>query len=239
MFYYGVYFYDFVCGGHLLSGETTRNERAHSYRRSHLLPDQPTDPDLIKQNIPYWPVNLLRVNNGNRPRAINHGFIEIPAAHLTLAEPNEYHAFSYRYFTNKLLNKVRLASLQENQHDYYPSPVYLERGILAGIHEAQHTHFWYLEKTHFNNDLKDIDYANGPLKSYVKKGRAFTGIGLNGHLNYYGGVGSEFAALATTSVYVKRYHPILWELGYRRYYETVRSYRRRLATTKKAIIRPK
>lgn len=239
MIYYGVFFYDFVCGGHLLSGETTGNERAHSYRRSYLLPDQPTDPDSIKRNILYWPVNLIKENRTNSPAAKINGFIEIPAAYLKKTSPKINSVYNYRFFSSDLLNIIRWTLFPSGGHDVYTSQAYLEYGVLAGIEEAQHTHFWYLENKNFKNDTDNINYVEGPLKSYILKSQTFTGIGLDGNLNYHGGIGAEFAAFVTTSMYVKNYQPTLWNTGRQQYYEAVKKHRRRLATSKEAIIRPK
>lgn len=238
MFYYGVYFYDYACGGRLLSGETTNNDRAHSYRRSHTLPDQPANPDLIKGNIPLWPVNLIKENRTNGPAAKIHGFIEIPAAHLKDTHPDTLSLYSYRFFNSNLLNVIRWMMVPIDQ-DVYTSKAYLELGILAGIEEAQHTHFWYLEDKNYGNITDDINYVEGPLRSYIHKSQARAGIGLDGNLHYHGGIGSEFAALVTTSMYIKNYQPTLWSDGRQQYYETVKKHRRQLAATKKAIIRPK
>ncbi len=242
MFYYGVYFYDHICGGHLLSGRTTDNEQSHKYRRKYRLPPLTDTPDNIRKNIPNWPVNLVDENRNNRPCATNFGFIEIPARSLSNVEYDTAARYRYRYSShNPVLDFVfQLFAAINQEESTYLTMEALNRGILPGIEEAQHTHFWYLERKHYGNDLQNTNLVDGPLKSYLLISDAKSGLAHDSSLKYHAGVGAEFAAHIVTSTYVRKYHPLLWaEGGQEKYHEAIMDHRRRLAATKATIIRPK
>lgn len=227
MIYYGIYFYDSVCGGDLLSGRTTDNDQARQYRQKHNLPVV-TSPDTIG-DLSLWPVNLSYGRANTVPGAYFHGMIYLPASFLPDVDPHEEIFYAYRYFKNPLLRHLHQLFF-ENRSRHLSMPL-LQRGIFTGLEEAQHSHFWYLERVHYGNDHGNVNTVHGPLKSYLTKGALVNGGGLNHHLRYYSGSGPEFAAHVTKAAYVRKYLPEIWSSGYHEFYQAVKTTRRQLAAT--------
>ena len=245
MIYYGIYFYDSVCGGDLLSGRTTANDQARQYRQRHNLPACPPDCGAIGAavtnpdngaDLSLWPVNLSYGRPGAVPGAYYHGMISIPASFLPDVNPREEFFYAYRYFQNPLLKCLHQLFFENKSH--YLSRPLLQRGILTGLEEAQHSHFWYLERVHYGNDHGNVNTVYGPLKNYLTKRALANGGGLNHHLRYYSGSGAEFAAHVTKAAYVRKYRPEIWYSGYYEFHQAVKTTRRQLAASSPPATRP-
>lgn len=225
MIYYGIYFYDHICGGRILSGETTNNKNAVEYRQKHGLPRLPSSPKSIRDNIALWPVNLH--NGGGTPCSdARNSMIAIPTSSLQDIDTNEIHL--YGYIDPKRSNPT----IYSGEYQSLPA---LEHGIRYGIEEAQHSHFWYLERTHFNNSGESVDNINGPLRGYLQKKKVKEENSPDNMILYYSGIGSEFAAHMIIAGYYRRYFPYFWEKGQREYHEAVMAYRRQLVATRKPL----
>ncbi len=155
--------------------------------------------------------------------------IYLPASFLPDTDPHEEQFYVYRYFKNPHLRRLHRLFF-ENRARYPSSP--LQNGIFIGLEEAQHSHFWYLERVHYGNHDGNVNIVSGPLKSYLTKWTLSNGGGLNHHLRYYSGSGAEFAAHVTKAAYVQRYHPETWSSGYHEFCAAVRTTRRQLAATR-------
>src|SRR3989344_6021160 len=227
MIYYGIYFYDSVCGGDLLSGRTTANDQARQYRQRHNLP--PVIGPNSSADLSLWPVNLSYGRPGAVPGAYYHGMISIPASFLPAVNPREEFFYAYRYFQNPLLKCLHQLFFENKSH--YLSRPLLQRGILTGLEEAQHSHFWYLERVHYGNDHGNVNTVYGPLKNYLTKRDLANGDGLNHHLRYYSGPRARLDALVTKAAYVRKYLPEIWSSGYYEFYQAVKTTRRQLAAS--------
>lgn len=220
MIYYGIYFYDHICGGRILSGETTANEKAELYRRVHDLPNQPINPMTIYDNVAFWPIDLH--NRGGAPSVNSeNSMIAIPLSFLEKKKPAEIRRFDY--FDPNKPNPTQYSG-------HFRSMNVVERGIRVGIEEAQHSDFWYLERGHFNNLGTSVNTVNGPLKGYINKSEILD-QDWDEILQYYAGIGPELAAEVVISEYYRRYFPDFWKNGRREYHEAVMTYRRRLVAT--------
>ena len=225
MIYYGIYFYDSVCGGDLLSGRTTANAQARQYRQKHNLPAATTPNG--SGDLSLWPVNLSYGQPKAVPGAYIHGMIYLPASFLPDIDPHEEFFYTYRHFKNPHLQHLHQLFFENRSR--YPSMPLLQRGIFTGLEEAQHSHFWYLERVHYGNHQGNVNTVCGPLKNYLTKGTLTNDGGLNHHLRYYSGSGAEFAAHVTQAAYVRRYLPEIWYSGYHEFYAAVKTLRRQLA----------
>lgn len=235
MIYYGVYFYDHVSGGDILSGRTTANEYSRQFRQISRLPPI-TYPRLIKGLIPHWPVNLYYGSPDQCPSASIYGLIGIPVRAIPDIDPFESRLFYYRYYKNPLRQLLyNLSGRIHDKNSSYPSLPLLEQGIFIGIEEAQHSHFWYLENRHYGNQLDDVNLVVGPLKSYLTTKTAKTAPDLDHHLKCCAGIGAEFAAHIVRAAYIQKYHSEIWAFGYRDYVAAVENHRRRLIATTKPI----
>ncbi len=228
-FLYGIYFYDHVCGGQVLSGYTSCNEVANDYRQEnmHQAPLSEDDLPLSADDLSTWPLHLSLERNS--PCEHPGGIIELPVNRITDTDPFGTETYygepsiidSLRRLTKHKLTRVPQRSpfrFSCNPRDY---------NILTGIEEAHHSHFDSLERDHYGATFPQYGPI-GPLRSLKSRLR----IDLNKHFSYAHHVeydsllGHEFAAHIVQAEYVRRYLPYVWENGFREFDQAVRDCRR-------------
>ena len=225
---YGIYFYDHVTGGAILSGLTSCNDAANRFRVEHLSHQPPlTHDDLpLPSGLIHWPL-LLDYGHG-AVGCYRHGIVKIPIGGIPDRDPYQTRSYYapppvYKPILNLITNKSDLEF-----SPYVLQCLSLNRSLLTGIEEAQHSHFCYLERTHYSANGNDDDYPKGPLRSFRSRWLVKLTMSLDGSgsLNYDSLLGDEFAAHIVQAEYVRRYLPVYWKRGYQKYDILIRARRR-------------
>lgn len=242
---YGIYFYDHVAGGPILSGHTTNNELAKRFR-SLYLPHQSV---LKTDQTPYdchelssWPVYLSPEKNA-APAAYPFGIISLPTCYFD--DHNIDKLWCWYYTSKSGIDRFFRRFLSPNSGKQGEKSLIMNDwvwNILTGIEEAQHTHLDYLESVNYHASKNNIAPV-GPLKSKISRTHyhRIKPFIRNHSIFYNTALGEEFAAHIVQAEYVRRYLPTIWESGYQEYDQLVRESRRQAdgRTKRQRLPRPR
>lgn len=222
---YGIYFYDYVTGGAILSGYTTCNKEANEFRKKYLRHQNPVTPTklpLVPQYLADWPISLVR---GNGPECCYlNGIIEVEVDATPEVDPHSPYLWYAKPSIQQRLSCLITGQSKLSKAPYVYTSTYYDLHLLAGIEEAQHSHLGYLRQVHYEilgtqSPLKDLQSrpllkARKPICDYYTA-------------KYNGLLGEEFAAHIVQVEYIRRYIPDHLKKGYEQYDAFVRNTRRK------------
>ncbi|MDO8488305.1 MAG: hypothetical protein Q7S31_03245 [bacterium] len=204
-FLYGVYFYNYVCGGRVINRDLSVQYQ-HALTRKGLV-----NPELGELST--WPLETRTC--GYFP-AETDMLSRIIGVDLAAIEDNTPGSIYIYYATQSLPFGIGMT--------YDTSLGQLWTCI--GVEEASHADLLRLEETNYLRHQIPVPLKDFELPSKKNKSDA-EAMGAD-DADYYSKDGREFAAFVVCGEYIHRYCPKIWDSGYQQYNDEVRKRRRKL-----------
>jgi len=236
---YGIYFYNLVSGGTIISENLGSNATFKSFKKSIFSTDE--SGSIIETKIPFsvnnlndWPI--LLTNSVLNP-AMAAASIPFNTAYIY---EDQLHNIDPRK-EKKMVKKPGKTILNLGEISYKSNTN--NEWILTGLEEAQHLHFFFLREKReseiqqkLQGKVKNIFVGSGkrietgPLESFTKREQFNEENRKNNPnfiIDYNSLLGQEFAAHIVQARYVEKYLPQVWESGYKDYDLAVRENRKK------------